>query len=44
MPRWKRAASWTGHWMWGIGIPANAQNAEAAWYFVQWMTSPKSNR
>ena len=19
-------ASWTGHWMWGIGIPANSQN------------------
>ncbi len=32
-------ASWTGHWMWGIGIPANAQNPEAAWYFIQWMTS-----
>ena len=31
--------SWTGHWMWGIGIPANAQNPEAAWYFIQWMTS-----
>ena len=32
-------ASWTGHWMWGIGIPANSQNPEAAWYFIQWMTS-----
>jgi len=31
--------SWTGHWMWGIGIPANSQNPEAAWYFIQWMTS-----
>jgi multiple sugar transport system substrate-binding protein len=28
----------TGHWMWGFGIPANAQNPEAAWYFIQWMT------
>ena len=32
-------ASWTGHWMWGIGIPANSQSPEAAWYFIQWMTS-----
>ncbi|MCY4145525.1 MAG: extracellular solute-binding protein [Chloroflexi bacterium] len=31
--------SWTGHWMWGIGIPANSQNPDAAWYFIQWMTS-----
>jgi multiple sugar transport system substrate-binding protein len=29
----------TGHWMWGLGIPANAQNPEAAWFFIQWMTS-----
>ena len=33
------AESRTGHWMWGIGIPANSQNPEAAWYFIQWMTS-----
>lgn len=32
-------SSWTGHWMWGLGIPANAQNAEAGWFFIQWMTS-----
>lgn len=31
--------SFTGHWMWGLGIPANARNPEAAWYFIQWMTS-----
>ena len=30
--------SWTGHWIWGVGIPANSQNPEAAWYFIQWMT------
>ena len=29
----------TGHWAWGIGIPANAQNPDAAWFFMQWMTS-----
>lgn len=29
----------TGHWMWGLGIPANASNPEAAWFFIQWMTS-----
>lgn len=31
--------SMTGHWMWGLGIPANSQNKEAAWYFIQWATS-----
>ena len=31
--------SYTGHWMWGLGIPANAQNPDAAWYFIQWMTN-----
>lgn len=32
-------SSHTGHWMWGLGIPANAPNPEAGWYFMQWMTS-----
>ena len=31
--------SMTGHWMWGLGIPKNSQNKEAAWYFIQWATS-----
>lgn len=31
--------SMTGHWMWGLGIPANSENQEAAWYFIQWATS-----
>jgi multiple sugar transport system substrate-binding protein len=31
--------SMTGHWMWGLGIPANSDNKEAAWYFIQWATS-----
>ena len=38
-PRAEGAPSRTGHWMWGLGIPANAQNPDAAWYFIQWMTS-----
>ncbi len=29
----------TAHWQWGYGIPANAGNAEAAWYFIQWMSN-----
>ncbi|MGI9490905.1 MAG: extracellular solute-binding protein [Geminicoccaceae bacterium] len=29
----------TGHWMWGYGIPANAKEPEAGWYFIQWMSS-----
>jgi len=31
--------SYTGHWLWGLGIPANAKNKDAAWYFTQWMTN-----
>ena len=31
--------SYTGHWMWGLGIAANAQNPDAAWFFIQWVTS-----
>lgn len=30
--------SMTGHWMWGLAIPANSENKEAAWYFIQWAT------
>lgn len=32
-------ASYTGHWLWGLGIPKNAKQKDAAWYFVQWMTN-----
>ena len=31
--------SYTGHWMWGLGVPANAPNPEAGWFFIQWMTN-----
>ena len=31
--------SFTGHWLWGLGIPKNAVNKDAGWYFIQWMTS-----
>ncbi|HLA17164.1 MAG TPA: extracellular solute-binding protein [Candidatus Limnocylindrales bacterium] len=30
--------SFTGHWLWGLGIPKSAAQKDAAWYFVQWMT------
>jgi multiple sugar transport system substrate-binding protein len=30
--------SYTGHWLWGLGIPKNAANKDAAWTFIQWMT------
>ncbi len=26
---------------WGIGINANSENAEAAWEFIKWLTSPE---
>jgi multiple sugar transport system substrate-binding protein len=32
--------SLTGHWSWGLGIPQNAPNKDAAWYFIQYMTNP----
>ena len=31
--------SFTGHWLWGLGIPSNSKNKDAAWYFIQWMTN-----
>jgi multiple sugar transport system substrate-binding protein len=39
LPVTAQGESLTGHWMWGLGIPANSQNKEAAWYFIQWATS-----
>jgi multiple sugar transport system substrate-binding protein len=33
------AESYTTNWMWGLGIPANSENKDAAWYFIQWVTS-----
>jgi multiple sugar transport system substrate-binding protein len=29
----------TAFWNWGLGIPKNAKNKDAAWYFIQWATS-----
>ncbi|TMG21641.1 MAG: sugar ABC transporter substrate-binding protein [Chloroflexi bacterium] len=34
--------SYTGHWLWGLGIPKNSKNKDAAWYFVQWMTNKQN--
>jgi multiple sugar transport system substrate-binding protein len=31
--------SFSGHWAWGLGIPRNSTNKDAAWYFIQWMTN-----
>jgi multiple sugar transport system substrate-binding protein len=31
--------SMTGHWLWGLGIPKNAEHKDAAWTFVQYMTN-----
>jgi multiple sugar transport system substrate-binding protein len=38
-PRAADGNSYTGHWLWGLGIPKNAANKDAAWYFIQWMTN-----
>lgn len=31
--------SFTTYWEWGLGIPKNANNKDAAWFFIQWMTN-----
>ncbi len=31
--------SFTGHWLWGLGIPKTSEKKDAAWYFIQWMTN-----
>ncbi len=31
--------SFSGHWSWGLSIPATAAEPGAAWYFIQWMTN-----
>jgi len=38
-PTAEGAASFTGHWLWGYGIPANARSPEAAWYFIQYISN-----
>jgi multiple sugar transport system substrate-binding protein len=39
-PQEAAANSQTGHWLWGLGIPKNAANKDAGWYFIQYMTNP----
>ncbi len=31
--------SYSAHWGWGYGVPANAQNPEAGWLFIQYMSN-----
>ena len=31
--------SMTGHWLWGLGIPQQSKNFQAAWLFIQWASS-----
>lgn len=32
----------SGQFSWGLGIPSNASNKEAAWYLIQWATSKEN--
>lgn len=34
--------SYSAHWGWGFGIPANAPDPQAGWFFIQWMTNKNS--
>ena len=38
-PQVKGGRSYTAHWQWGLGMPANAKEKDAAWYFIQYMTN-----
>ena len=38
-PQVKGGKSYTAHWQWGLGMPANAPEKGAAWYFIQYMTN-----
>jgi multiple sugar transport system substrate-binding protein len=29
----------SGYWEWGLAIPKNAKNKDAAWYLIQWATN-----
>lgn len=31
--------SYSAHWGWGFGVPANAPAPEAGWFFIQYMTN-----
>jgi len=37
-PQAKGGTSYTANWQWGIGMGANAQEKDAGWYFIQYMT------
>ena len=37
-PQTKGGVSYTANWQWGIGMGANAQEKDAGWYFIQYMT------
>jgi multiple sugar transport system substrate-binding protein len=41
-PQEKGGTSYTANWQWGIGMGANAQEKEAGWYFIQYMTNKAS--
>ena len=41
-PQVKDGKSYTAHWQWGLGMPANAKEKDAAWYFIQYMTNKQN--
>jgi multiple sugar transport system substrate-binding protein len=41
-PQKKGGTSYTANWQWGIGMGANAQEKDAGWYFIQYMTNKSS--
>jgi ABC-type glycerol-3-phosphate transport system substrate-binding protein len=34
--------TYAGLWTWALGISKATPNKEAAWYFIQWATSPRT--
>lgn len=41
LPASEGSIGYSGHWSWGVSIPKNSPNKDAAWLFVQWATSKK---
>lgn len=42
-PQKRGGRSYSAHWGWGFGVPANAPAPEAGWLFIQYMTNKQND-
>jgi multiple sugar transport system substrate-binding protein len=42
LPPGPAGQTYSGLWTWALGISNATKNKEAAWYFIQWATSPRT--